>query len=103
MNIASAVRVSFTEGIMIQAPRFSRVARGDRRAAGTIAEHRLLDEHGTFLGKIDSGTAPPIFGRLEPTVYLRRDLSPAGDAKAPPSARARARDTSARHEEDAKR
>jgi len=102
VNIASAVRVSFTEGIMIQAPRFSRAARGERRAADTIAEHRLLDEHGTFLGKIDSGTAPPVFGRLEPTVYLRRDLSPAGEAAAPHHARAGALDTSARREEDAK-
>jgi hypothetical protein len=103
VNIANALRVSVTEGIMIQAPRFSRAARGERRAAYRVAEHRLLDERGTFLGKIDAGIEPPVFGPLEPTVYLHRDRSPAGEGAAPGEARAAPLDTSAPREEDSKR
>lgn len=73
MNIAGAVSVIFAEGIMIQAPRFSRTVRGERRAAHTAAEHHLLDQDGTFLGRIDASTEPPVFGPLAPTIYLRRD------------------------------
>ena len=73
MNIASTVSVFFTEGIMIKAPRFSRAARGDRRADHPVAEHRLLDEDGTLLGRIDEAGAPPVFGPMEPTVYLHRE------------------------------
>lgn len=103
MNITSAASVFLTEGIMIKAPRFSRAARGDRRADHPVAEHRLLGEDGTFLGRIDEASEPPVFGPMEPTVYLQRGLSPAETVPTPRDTRRRPSGTSAPREEDVKR
>ena len=88
---------------MIKAPRFSRAARGDRRADHPVAEHRLLGEDGTFLGRIDEASEPPVFGPMEPTVYLHRDLPrpDRGTARSDPEASRSG--TSAHSEEDVKR
>jgi len=61
---------------MIEAHRFSRQARGDRRANDSADDHRLLDEHGRCLGSIGETAELPVFGPLEPTVYLNRDAAP---------------------------
>lgn len=72
MKLPSAVRVTLAEDTMIEAPRFSRQARGNRRATDSAAEHRLLDEQGRCLGCVGETAEQPVFGPLEPTVYLDR-------------------------------
>jgi len=88
---------------MIKAPRFSRRAGGERRADRIVAEHRLLDERGSFLGSIDEATEPPVFGPLEPTVYLHRDLARPDKGTARSDPKASPSGTSAHSEEDVKR
>lgn len=72
MKLPNTVRVTLAEDIMIEAHRFSRHARGGRRAADSATEHRLLDAEGRCLGCIGETAEQPVFGPLEPTVYLDR-------------------------------
>jgi hypothetical protein len=37
--------------------------------------HTLLDERGRQIGQITRASTPPEFGRLEPTLLLRRDAA----------------------------
>jgi hypothetical protein len=102
VNIVNTVRISFAEDIMIEAHRFSRQARGDRRATDSVADHRLLDERGRCLGSISETAELPLFGPLEPTVYLDRSRAPTGAPRIPDSRDADTDQTSAHLKEGVK-
>jgi len=88
VKLPNTVRVTLAEDIMTEAHRFSRQARGDRRAADSATEHRLLDEEGRCLGCIGETAEHPVFGPLEPTVYLDRHRKTEQRAERMPNAQA---------------